>query len=248
MLAAAPHLPQQLSGHRAPGRAQGAGHWVCAMVLPAVPCASARLPRALQPQPALHSSRTNWAAFTLFKSTKCCFLHQQSGWKNKLAISNVVLLMCTKAKYAITLISPLAWSIGKFQTNVTPFVFIYLDWHQPLIPTHTVMKRHERWLNNLIIWIYTICRHENAAVTLAPGFLTVNLILFIQVYDMLWSYAAKIIFFFTKKKFRSDIWFIKRNHISTQYSSWNNWSKRRLGNSLIYSRSQSIFIIGSTML
>lgn len=166
--------PRESTGSRALGLCHGAAS-----------CASARLPRALQPQPALHSSRTNWAAFTLFKSTKCCFLHQQSGWKNKLAISNVVLLMCTKAKYAITLISPLAWSIGKFQTNVTPFVFIYLYWHQPLIPTHMVMKRHERWLNNLIIWIYTICRHENAAVTLAPGFLTVNLILFIQVYDML---------------------------------------------------------------
>lgn len=107
---------------QSPGAAQGAGHWCCATVLPAGALCQCQAPQgtAAPGEHSQHSLGTNWAAPTLFRQTKCCFLHQQAGWKNKFPITNVVLLMCTKAKRAITLISALALSIGKFQINITP--------------------------------------------------------------------------------------------------------------------------------
>lgn len=117
---------------------------------------------------------------------------------------------------------------------------IYLDWNQSLIATHIVMKGPEKWLNNLMIWLCTISRHKNAAATLSPVscFSECN---FNPFYSGL-CYAAKMIFSLSLLRETSDqhIWFIKRIHIFTQFSSWNNWSKRRLSNSFTQGHNQHL--------
>lgn len=64
---------------QSPGGARGAGHWFCAVLLPAGALCQCQAPQGTAAPQLSAAITANWAALTLSGQTKCCFLHQQSG-------------------------------------------------------------------------------------------------------------------------------------------------------------------------